>query len=127
MSVATADVPRYNCLGTDQTGDVTGNAYYCGVSDTDPAVGLCCQAGQKPEYNAAFGLWYCQDYAPCRPSPPYTCDYDYSTQFVNWSSSVYSGIGSDWCVYPAARQACCKVVAFGNEEYYSDTGNVVVY
>lgn len=118
-----AEVDSYNCLGTYQTADLTysgSDPYYCAVSETDASVGLCCPVGQKLEYRPSRSEWSCVDTDPCLAPSGY-CDYKYGVDPLS------SWLGDSDCVSPSEPSACCSVVLFGSEEYWSDTGNVKVY
>jgi len=119
-SLSDSEVSRYNCLGTGQTGSVEGLDYYCSVPESDDSVGLCCPVGQEAYYDSFNGVWRCQPTDPCYPEPPYVCSYEYSSAFDQW-------LGDSGCVSPGAGMACCSVVQFGEEDYWSDSGNVKVY
>ena len=114
-----ADVARYNCMGTNQTGEKLGLSHYCATDSTlDPTIGLCCPVGQRLRYN--LGVWSCGATQPCL-TPAGLCDYTYGV-----------GLLSDWlgdidCFDPSEPSACCQAVVFGKLAYYSDTGNVQTY
>lgn len=128
VGVPNADVSRYNCLGTNQTGNLS-LSWYCGVAQNDESVGLCCGGGDRPL--EILGVWQCVDNDPCDPSSPISrCSYNYSSQFVDWIDETgVVGVDPSWCVAPLDGRACCPVVHFGSDEYWDDAGagNVVVY
>ena len=132
--VSMAEVSRFNCLGTDvflpsddlggfsfdYDGDGVGVEYYCGSPESHEDVGVCCPETYKPVYRAMDDEWSCQDTAVCLV--PYgSCDYSYSAgNFTDWMNDPY-------CLDSSAPSACCSVVQFGDEDYYSDSDNVKVY
>jgi len=125
--VSMTDANVYNCLGTnhylstDNLGAMAGTQFYCGNDGSQPSVGVCCPEGYEAEYYTALDVWGCVDTEPCRPAPPYNCDFDYSVAtFVNWSTDP-------GCLNATIPLACCNVVQFGFENYWSDSGNVLVY
>jgi len=120
LSLTDAQLSQYNCLGTDQTGDVTGLSYYCGSPVGRDDIGMCCLAGDEPYYDSSFGTWVCRPSDPCYPAPPFECNYDYSTQFTEW-------LGDVGCVDASTTTACCNVVQFGTEDYYSNSNNIIIY
>ena len=130
-----AEVDRYNCLGTPQSGDVLGLSYQCsnGVDESGnvvDSVGLCCPAGQYPSKESGLGYWECLPSEICYTGDPLydSCDYVYNSQFSAWIGSTGDYLtSSKWCVDPVNQKACCLAVSFGSEDYYSDTNNVVVY
>ena len=129
-SLTDSEVSRYNCLGTNQTGDVGEGNYYCGQAEEDESVGLCCLAGETPVLDPVYGTWSCQDTDPCYPTPQHECGYRYSAaNFTDWIGDTRSdGDASEWCVAPSEGRACCEVVQFGKTEYWSNNpGNVKVY
>ena len=117
-----AEVEQYRCLGTSQTGDVDGNSFYC-ASDAslDPAVGLCCPADWELDHD--LGTWSCIETDPCfSASDSSYCNFAYSAaNFSLWLAD------SPDCVDSGAPSACCSVIQFGSEDYWSDEGNVKVY
>jgi hypothetical protein len=134
LSLSDGELSRHNCLGTDQTGDKTGLSYYCGqafdqrINDYRDDVGLCCPTGEEPRYISVDSIWRCSPTDPCYPAPR-ECDFDFETQFTSWIGDTKSdGDPSLWCVAPSEGRACCEVVQFGEEEYWSNNpGNVKVY
>jgi len=130
LSLSDSELSRYNCLGSDQTGDVEGLDYYCSVPESDDSVGLCCPVGREAYYDSDFGVWQCRPTDPCYPTPQFECGYKYSAaNFTDWIGSIGdSETASEWCVDPGAGKACCLAVQFGEEDYWSDApGNVKVY
>ena len=135
LSVTDSELSRYNCLGTNRTGDIDypdspSHQYYCSVPAADDSVGLCCPVGQEAYYDSLTSTWACQPTDPCYPTPQFECGYKYSAaNFTDWIGSVGDWqTASEWCVDPDAGRACCLVVQFGEEDYWSDApGNVKVY
>jgi hypothetical protein len=116
-SDAEAQSGRFSCLGTNQTGDKLGLSNYC-AANVDPTVGLCCETGKWLQYT--IGMWRCTATQPCLQPEGY-CDYAYSAvNFTSWFADA-------GCLDKAEPSACCLVVEYGTEKYYSDVDNVKVY
>ncbi len=82
-------------------------------------VGLCCPVSYYPLKDLS-GMWSCVVTNPCYPEPTYPCGYEYSSAtFVDWASDT-------GCLNSSSSLACCNVVQFGSEGYWSDTDNVKV-
>ena len=123
LSITDAELARYNCLGTSQTGDVDGLAYQCSSPDSRDDFGLCCPQGFRPEWDLLNSVWYCTDTAPCRGTlDPNECSSDYGVDplFTAWRQDTN-------CLDSLTPSACCNVVKFGDLDYWSDSGNVVIY
>ncbi len=113
----------------------TGDVYYCSYGKNDDEnTGLCCPQGYY-KY-CAFGGCDCIEQDECYDGTnDKECIYEYSEdEFSSWITSIYdSSDPSKWCVNPAGidsdrGRACCLVVAYGDENYYSDIdGNIKIY
>ena len=107
--------------------------YYCSEinaseSGVGEPVGLCCPDTFSPTYDMISGTWSCSDTDLCYPEPAGFCSVAYNpsmtlVEFQQWTAD-------DGCLDSQAiggSQACCSIVSFGDEDYYSDTDNVVIY
>ena len=129
--VGVSDPSFFNCLGSLVTEDMDlsllGLSYSCTSKDSDgdvidPTVGLCCHEGWHLEKDDALGIWSCTDTDACLDLLNQNfCNAYYLSDFSSWLSD-----GVD-CVNPVLGLACCPVVQFGDFDYYSNSGNVVVY
>jgi len=112
----------------------TPGAYYCSRGEYDnSSTGLCCPESTYAFQDPIFGTWRCEPTDACyNPVDPwdndFTCHYEYNNPLSSWINDTKTdGNAAEWCVDPPNGLACCLVVEFMEEDYYSDTGNVIIY